>query len=79
MQNLAALDQYTSCVLSETQVAAGTNEGKTALELLKGLILHGKTVVEDAAFCQREICDVILEQKGRYLFPVKDNQQNFRK
>lgn len=79
MQILAALDQYTGCVLSETQVAADTNEGKTALELLKGLILHGKTVVGDAAFCQREICDAILEERGQYLFPVKDNQPNLHK
>ena len=33
MQILAALDQYTGCVLSETKVDAKTNEAKTALTL----------------------------------------------
>jgi hypothetical protein len=66
-------------LLSETQVAADTNEGKTALELLKGLILNGKTVVGNAWFFQREICNPILEQKGHYLFPVKDNQPVLQK
>lgn len=74
MQILAALDQHTGCVLSETQVDADTNEAKTALEFLKGLVLQGKTVVGDAAFCQRDICAQITAQQGEYLFPVKDNQ-----
>lgn len=74
MQIVAALDQYTGCVLSETQVAADTNEAKTAVEFLKGLVLQGKTVVGDAAYCQREICEAIVSEQGEYLILVKDNQ-----
>lgn len=74
MQILAALDQYTGGVLSETQVAADTNEAKTALEFLKHLVLEGKTVVGDAAFCQRDICETIVSEHGEYLILVKDNQ-----
>jgi hypothetical protein len=74
MQIVAALDQHTGCVLSETQVAADTNEAKTAVEFLKGLVLQGKTVVGDAAYCQREICEAIVSEQGEYLILVKDNQ-----
>lgn len=74
MQILAALDQHTGCVLSETQIASETNEAQTAIEFLKGLVLQGKTVVGDAAFCQRSICETIVSEHGEYLILVKDNQ-----
>ncbi len=79
MQILAALDQYTGCVLSEAQIAADTNEAKKALTFLEGLVLKGKTVVGDAAFCQRDICEQIIAAEGKYLFPVKDNQPTLHK
>ena len=44
MQILAAVDQHTGCVLSEAQISADTNEAKTALVFLKGLVLQGKMV-----------------------------------
>jgi hypothetical protein len=71
---LAALDQQTGCVLSQTDVDHKTNEAKAALPLLKQLVLKGRVVVGDAMFCQREICEDILERDGHYLFVVKDNQ-----
>ena len=73
-QILAALDQETGCVLSETDVAANTNEARTALKLLEGMVLKGRVVLGDAAFCQRSICEQIIEQEGDYLFVIKDNQ-----
>lgn len=79
MQILAALDQHTGCVLSETQVAADTNEAKTAIAFLKSLVLKGKTVVGDAGFCQRDICETIREEHGEYLILVKDNQPTLHK
>ena len=33
----------------------------------------------DAAFCQRDICQKILEGGGDYLMVVKDNQPNLHK
>lgn len=79
MQILTALDQHTGCVLSETAIAFKTNEAKTAVEFLKTLVLQGKTVVGDAGFCHRDICETILSDHGEYLFLVKDNQPTLHK
>ena len=79
MQILMALDQHTGCVLSEPSIASDTNEAKTAVEFLKALVLQGKTVVGDAGFCQRDICETILTEGGEYLILVKDNQPTLHK
>ena len=71
---LSILDQATGCTLSQTRVDEQTNEAKTALELLRGLVLPGRIVTGDAMFCQREVCQQVLQQQGHYLFVVKDNQ-----
>ena len=68
------VDQHNSCLLSETAIASNTNEAKTAVEFLKSLILQGKTVVGDAGFCHRDICETILSDHGEYLILVKANQ-----
>ena len=34
----------------------------------------GRIVTGDAMFCQREVCQQVLQQQGHYLFVVKDNQ-----
>lgn len=74
IQILTALNQHNSCLLSETAIASNTNEAKTAVEFLKSLILQGKTVVGDAGFCHRDICETILSDHGEYLILVKANQ-----
>ena len=79
MQILAALDQYTGCVLSETKVDANTNEAKTALTFLQSLVLKGKTLVGDAAFCQRDIYEQVIAAEADYLILVKDNQPTLHK
>jgi DDE_Tnp_1-associated/Transposase DDE domain len=71
---LSLLDQATGCVLSQTRVDDKTNEAKAALELLKTLLLKGRVVTGDAMFCQREICQQIIDSGGHYLLVVKDNQ-----
>jgi hypothetical protein len=71
---LATLDQQTGCVLSQVAVPEGTNESKTALELLKGLVLQGRLVMGDAMFCQREVCEEIRAGGGHYFVVVKENQ-----
>ena len=75
---LAALDHQTGCVLSQCAVPEGTNEAKTALTLLRNLVLNGRIVTGDAAFCQRDVCQQTLDSGGQYLFPVKDNQPLLR-
>jgi hypothetical protein len=71
---LSLLDHRTGCTLSQVRVDEKTNEAKAALELLRTLVLKGRIVTGDAMFCQREICEQILQQGGHYFFVVKDNQ-----
>lgn len=71
---LTAMDQATGCVLRETPVHADTNEAKVALSLLENLVLEGRLMVGDAMFCQRDVCEKILEGGGDYLVIVKGNQ-----
>lgn len=51
-----------------------TNEHKEALELLREMVLKGRVITGDAMFCQRDVCQQILEQEGHYFFEVKENQ-----
>lgn len=74
LQLLSALDQQTGYVLSQTEIHYETNEAKAALKLLKTLVLQDKVVVGDAMFCQKEICEQILDSGGDYFFIVKENQ-----
>lgn len=76
---LSALDHQTGYVLSQTRVDPKTNEAQTALALLKTLVLEGKVVVGDAMFCQRDVCQTILDSGGDYLLVVKDNQPQLKR
>lgn len=71
---LAAVDHHTGCVLGQLRVDEKTNEHKAALELLKTLVIEGRVLVGDAMFCQREICEQVLDSGGDYFLPVKENQ-----
>lgn len=71
---LAAVDHQTGCVLSQARVGDETNEYSTALELLRTMVLKGRVVVGDAMFCQRELCQQILDAGGHYFLAVKGNQ-----
>lgn len=73
-QHVVRLDLATNQVLSRTPVNADTNEARTALELLQSLLLTGKVIVADAAYCQREFCQQIVDSGGDYVVTVKDNQ-----
>lgn len=46
--------------------------------MLKELPLEGAIVTGDAMFTQREICRVIRDRGGDYLFTVKDNQPRLK-
>jgi hypothetical protein len=71
---LSAVDHQTGYVLSQSRVDEKTNEHKAALPLLKELVLQGRVVVGDAMFCQRDLCQQIVDSAGDYLIAVKDNQ-----
>lgn len=75
---LALLDQKTGLVLSQNRVDAKTNEAKAALELLETLVLEGRVITADAMFCQREICQQIIDSGGHYFVVVKDNQPELK-
>jgi hypothetical protein len=75
---LTFLDQRTGGVLSQQAVDPHTNEAKAALELLKTILLHGRVITGDAMFCQREICQQIVDSGGDYLLVVKDNQPELK-
>src|SRR3954453_14915591 len=75
---LAALDQRTGCVLAQARVPAETNEHKAALALLKGLVLEGRVITADAAFCQRDLCRQVVADGGHYLVKVDDNQPTLK-
>jgi hypothetical protein len=75
---LSLLDQATGGVLSQQAVPPTTNESKTAVELLKTIVLKGRLVTGDAMFCQRELCKEVVDSGGDYLFVVKDNQPELK-
>ena len=71
---LSALDQETGCVLAQARVPAETNEHKAALALLRAMVLQGRVITGDAAFCQRDLCRQVVADGGHYLIKVDDNQ-----
>jgi DDE_Tnp_1-associated/Transposase DDE domain len=71
---VSAYTPYAAAVLGQLRVDAKTNEHKAALQLLGLLPLAGRVVVGDAAFCQRDLAQKVVEQGGDYLFTVKANQ-----
>lgn len=75
---LAALDHATGSVLKQLQMPPETNEHKTALKLLKGMVLKGRVITGDAIFCQRDLCQQIVDSGGDYLISVKDNQADLK-
>lgn len=60
--------------VAQGQVAPTTNEAKAVLPLLKGLSLTNRIITGDAAFMQREVCQLIIKQQGHYLLVLKANQ-----
>ena len=75
---LSAFDHQTGCTLGQLRVDSKTNEAKAALELLTKMVLQGRVITADAMFCQREVCQHIVNQGGHYLVVVKDNQPTLR-
>jgi hypothetical protein len=73
VQLLTVLDARTKCVLHQRPVA-DTNEHKTALVALKELVLTGRVITADAAFCHQDVCQTIVAGGGHYVLPVKENQ-----
>lgn len=71
---LGLLDHATGGVLAQLRMPSDTNEYKAAMTLLKSIGLKGKVVTGDAMFCQRSLCQHIIDSGGDYFLTVKDNQ-----
>jgi DDE_Tnp_1-associated/Transposase DDE domain len=75
---LSLVSHESGLTLAQTQVPNGgenkTNEHKTALRLLRGVVLEGRLVTGDAMFCQRDLSQQVIDSRGHYLWFVKDNQ-----
>jgi hypothetical protein len=58
------------------QVASGGkgHELAAAQQVLSQLPLAGRVVTADALATQREVCEQVVDAKGAYLLPVKENQ-----
>jgi hypothetical protein len=61
-------------VLAQLRVDAKTNEHKAALELLGILPIKGKVLTGDAMFTHRDVCAAVIQGRGDYVLPVKENQ-----
>lgn len=75
---LAAFSTDLGAVIGDLVVEPDQNEITAAMALLKGLPLDGAVITGDAIFTQRELCRVIRDGGGHYLFVVKDNQPQLK-
>jgi hypothetical protein len=64
-------------VLKQTSVGSG-NEPGSALKLLTGLPLDGAIVSGDAIYADKRLSRKIIDQRGDYVFLVKDNKPGLR-
>jgi hypothetical protein len=71
---VAAYAVSAGAVVAQLRVDAKTNEHKAALQLLGILPVQGRVFTGDALFCQRDLCQAIVDGGGDYVFTVKDNQ-----
>jgi hypothetical protein len=75
---LSLVAHESGLTLAQTQVPNGgenkTNEHKTAIQLLRGIVLEGRLITGDAMFCQRDLSQQIIDANGHYLWFVKENQ-----
>ena len=71
---VAAYAPAAQAVLAQLRVDAKTNEHKAALELLGIVPVQGCIFTGDAAFCQRDLCEQIIDGGGDYVLAVKDIQ-----
>ncbi len=76
---LGLLDHASGGVLGQLKMPPTTNEHRAAMTLLKSVNLHGAVVTGDAMFCQRKLCQQIIDSGGDYMFTVKDNQPELNK
>jgi predicted transposase YbfD/YdcC len=72
---LSAYCSEISSIIMQKSVDMKKNEITAAKEMLFDMPLKGKFITGDAIFCQKELCNIILKNKGDYIFIVKNNQK----
>lgn len=75
---LVLFDQRTGGVLRQLAMPSDTNEHKAALTLLKTIAIRGRVITGDAIFCQRDLCQQVIDDGGDYFLRVKDNQPELK-
>ena len=75
-----------SAIISENKLVLGSlpcetkiSEPKMFRELIDMLDISGSIVVADALHCKKKSAEKVIEEKGDYLFVVKDNEATLRK
>jgi predicted transposase YbfD/YdcC len=71
---LSVYDVDKAKVMSQVEVGRKENEISKAPEALKLVEITGKVVTADAMHTQKRLSAQILEQRGDYVWPVKENQ-----
>lgn len=71
---VSAWAEQQGLVLGQRKVDGKSNEIAAIPKLLKVLYLKGAIVTLDAAGCQKEIVETIVEKEANYLITVKKNQ-----
>lgn len=73
-QVLVRMQRALGKILASKAIPANTNEPTVALEWVKRLVLKGKLIVADAIYCQRDLCEAVVQKEADYLVTVKGNQ-----
>jgi predicted transposase YbfD/YdcC len=75
---LSAVLHGTGIVLAQEPITAGDDKAEAELTVAPALVARldwqGRVLTGDALFCQRHLCQQVLDAGGDYLLLVKDNQ-----
>lgn len=76
---LSAFCHETGIVLGHVPITVTADKAEAELTAAPGLLeqidWHGRVLTGDALFCQRQLCQQVLDAGGDYLLLVKDNQR----
>lgn len=76
---LSVYDVEQGKTISQVEVGRKENEISKAPEALKLVKISGKVLTGDAMHTQKRLSTQIMEEKGDFIFPVKENQEKLYK
>lgn len=77
LQILTAYFTESGVILGQEAIHDKTNEIPVFQKMLDYIKISGKTITADAMHCQKETCKKIIENKGDYVFGLKENHKRF--